>query len=197
MIAKLVALALFAVAALAPHLHAQEMAFEFDPAQTQVAFSVNTTLHTVHGSFRLRSGKVRLDPATGNASGELIVDATSGESGNNSRDQRMHRGILESAKFSDIVFRPDHIEGKLPLTGSTTLQAHGTFLIHGAAHEMTLPIQVATDADRITASLNFSVPYIKWGMKNPSTFILRVSDQAQIEIHAVGHRTVGQISAVP
>jgi polyisoprenoid-binding protein YceI len=187
MIAKL-APVLFAVAAIAPHLHAQEMAFEFDPAQTQVAFILSTTLHTVHGSFRLRSGKVRFDPTTGNASGSLIVDATSGESGNNSRDQRMHRGILESPKFPDIIFRPDHIEGKVPPSGSATLQAHGTFLIHGASHEMTLPIQVETDADRIAATLNFSVPYIKWGMKNPSTFILRVSEQAQIEIHAVGHR---------
>jgi polyisoprenoid-binding protein YceI len=187
MIAKF-APALLAVAALAPHLHAQEMAFEFDPAQTQVAFTVNSTLHTVHGSFHLRSGKVRFDPSTGSASGELIVDATSGESGNNSRDQRMHKSILESGKFSEIIFRPDHIDGKLPLSGSTTLQAHGAFLLHGATHEMTIPIQIATDADRITATLEFSIPYIKWGLKNPSTFILRVSDQAQIEIHAVGQR---------
>jgi hypothetical protein len=26
------------------------------------------------------------------------------------------------------------------------------------------------------------VPYIKWGMKNPSTFILRVSDKVEITV---------------
>jgi len=196
MVAKRFVPVLFVAAAFAAHLCAQGADFAFDPAQTQVAFSVSSTLHTVHGSFQLRSGKVHYDPATGKASGELIVDASSGMSGNSSRDERMHKSILESPKFSDIVFRPDHIEGALPASGSATLQAHGTFFIHGAGHEMTLPVQVQTEADRISATLDFMVPYIKWGMKNPSTFILRVADQAQIEIHAVGHRTV-QVSNLP
>jgi hypothetical protein len=30
------------------------------------------------------------------------------------------------------------------------------------------------------------VPYIKWGLKNPSTFIFRVSDTVDISIQAVG-----------
>jgi polyisoprenoid-binding protein YceI len=179
---------LFSAAALAASLPGQEMAFQFDPAQTQVAFTLGSTLHTVHGTFKLRSGTVRFDPASGKASGELIVDATSGASGNDSRDERMHNSILQTAKFLDIIFRPDHVEGQLPPTGSTTLQVHGIFTLHGGGHEMTIPVQVATEADRISATLAFNVPYIKWGLKNPSTFILRVSDQAQVEIHATGRR---------
>jgi polyisoprenoid-binding protein YceI len=179
---------LFSLAALGASLPGQEMAFQFDPAQTKVAFTLGSTLHTVHGTFALRSGTVRFDPATGQASGELIVDAASGASGNDSRDERMHKSILETAKFSDIVFRPDHVEGQLPPAGSATLQVHGIFTLHGAGHEMTIPIQVTTEGDRMSATLEFSVPYIKWGLKNPSTFILRVSDQAQVEIHTTGRR---------
>jgi hypothetical protein len=39
--------------------------------------------------------------------------------------------------------------------------------------------------DKLTAEIAFPVPYVKWGMKNPSTFILRVSQTVEIEIHAV------------
>jgi hypothetical protein len=30
------------------------------------------------------------------------------------------------------------------------------------------------------------VPYVRWGLKNPSTFILRVSDKLDLDINATG-----------
>jgi hypothetical protein len=39
------------------------------------------------------------------------------------------------------------------------------------------------------ATTRFSVPYVKWGLKNPSTFILRVSDSVDIDIRASGQLT--------
>ncbi len=183
--------------AVSTHLYAEEMVFEFDPAQTEVSFSLGSTLHTVHGSFQLRRGGVRFDPVTGKASGELIVDAASGSSGNHSRDDRMHKSILETGKYPDIIFRPDHVAGKLLPGGSAALQVHGQFFIHGAVHELTIPVQVGLQSERISATLDFTIPYVKWGMKNPSTFILRVSDKAQIEIHATGHQMTLSEKSLP
>jgi hypothetical protein len=40
---------------------------------------------------------------------------------------------------------------------------------------------------QVTAGAHFAVPYQKWGLKNPSTFILRVKDTVEIDVEATGH----------
>lgn len=163
-----------------------ENVFTLDPAQTQVNFTLGAVMHTVHGSFQLKRGAVRFDPAGGKAAGEIVVDARTGNTENSGRDSKMHKTVLESEKYPEIVFRPDRIDGPIPPAGTATLQVHGTFSIHGADHEMTVPVEVQTAPGQATVTMRFSIPYIQWGMKNPSTLFLRVSDHVDLEIHAVG-----------
>jgi len=163
-----------------------EVTLEFLPVQTTVGFTLGDTLHTVHGGFDLKRGRVNYNPSTGDVSGEIVLDATSGHSGNGMRDKKMHKEILESEKYPDIVFRPDRVEGKVLPEGTSTVQVHGVFSIHGADHEMTLPIQVQMSPNHWEATAHFVVPYTKWGIKNPSTFILRVSESVEIDVHATG-----------
>jgi polyisoprenoid-binding protein YceI len=167
---------------LAGALRAQPVKLHFDPAQTAVEYSVGSTLHTVHGTFKLKRGDFTFDPVTGKASGELVVDAASGESGSASRDRKMNESVLESARYPEIVFRPDRVEGKVAASGHSQVQLHGTFALHGADHEMVVPLSVDTAGGAYTASATFIVPYIKWGLKNPSTFILRVNDKVEITV---------------
>ncbi|HLK67193.1 MAG TPA: YceI family protein [Bryobacteraceae bacterium] len=164
---------------------AQETALEIDPEHTKVEFTLGDVLHTVHGSFSFTRGNVRFDNASGKASGELIVDATSGASGSQGRDHRMHSNILESALFHDIVFRPDHIEGKVAPQGTSHVQIHGIFAIHGTEHEIIMPVDVEAADGQYTATAHFFLPYVKWGMKNPSTLMLRVSDKVELTIHTI------------
>jgi len=35
--------------------------------------------------------------------------------------------------------------------------------------------------------VHFTIPYAKWGMKNPSTLFLKVSDTVEIDLAAVGN----------
>ena len=154
-----------------------------DPAQTSVEFTLGDVLHTVHGTFRLTSGALRFDPSSGKASGELVVDARSGESAK-ARDRRMHDNILESGKYPEITFRPDRVEGKPAAEGKSQVQVHGIFSIHGAEHEITVPASVDAEGGVYSVTATFVVPYVKWGMKNPSSLILRVSDKVEITIHA-------------
>ncbi len=180
------ALILILAAGAALPLSAAEMAWTFDPPQSQIHWTLDTALHQVHGTFQLKGGKIVFDPATGKAGGALIVDATSGESGNESRDTRMHASIIESRKYTEIVFMPDRVEGSLPPQGASTIQVHGKFRLMNVDHELTLPVKVEVRPGQISASMTFSVPYIKWGLKNPSMLFLRVSDHVDIEIHSVG-----------
>jgi polyisoprenoid-binding protein YceI len=168
---------------------AQPRTFTFDAAQTQVAFKLDATLHTVHGSFQLKRGTITFGE-NGQASGELVVDATTGKSGNDSRDRHMHKDILESEKYPDIVFTPEHYTGTLNEQGKSHLVVEGQFSIHGASHPLTLAIDAIMSGGNATAATTFAIPYVKWGMKNPSTFILRVSDKAEITINAVARTAV-------
>jgi polyisoprenoid-binding protein YceI len=163
-----------------------ESTVELDPARTSIGFTLDSVLHTVHGSFRLKRGSVKFDSATGKASGEIVIDVASGESGNGSRDNRMHKEILESARFPEAVFTPDHVSGDLSPSGQSQLDLHGTFQIHGASHEMTIHFRAEVKGGEVVTSTGFTIPYIQWGMKNPSTFLLKVSDKVEMNIQATG-----------
>jgi polyisoprenoid-binding protein YceI len=169
-----------------PASRAQSAAVRVDPAQTKIEFTLGSTLHTVHGTFALKSSSIRYDPASGNITGAVVVDAASGESGNTGRDQRMHREILESAKYPEIVFTPAQIKGAVAPGGTSHVEVSGKFRLHGQDHDFTLPVDVIADGPKLQLSTHFVIPYIEWGLKNPSTFILRASDKVEIEIHARG-----------
>jgi polyisoprenoid-binding protein YceI len=159
----------------------QEIVLNPDPAAATVQFKLPATLHTVHGSFKLKHGAIRFNPATGKISGDVVVDAASGNSGNDSRDRRMHKEILESAKYPEIVFTPDRVDGTVAPQGASQIQVHGVFRIHGAAHEITIPVQVRMANGQASATTNFAIPYVMWGIKNPSTFFLHVGDKVEIQ----------------
>ena len=165
----------------------QPRALAIDPAQTKVEFTLGSLLHTVHGDFHLKRGTLRFDPQSGSASGELVVDAASGESGSPNRDKRMHAAILEITKYPEITFRPDRVDGRVAPEGKSQVQLHGIFAIHGVEHEILLPITVDAAAGQYDVVGVFEVPYVSWGMKNPSTLMLRVNDKVEITIHTVVH----------
>lgn len=173
---------------MAAPLLAQEMILRSEPQQTAADFTLSDALHTVHGSFQEKRGEIHFDPASGNVSGEIVFDATSGNSGSAGRDRKMHQNVLDSARYPEISFRLDHVEGKLSPSGDSTVQIHGMFGIHGAEHEITVPVAVKFASDHWEASAHFQVPYVKWGMKNPSILFLRVGDTVDIDFRAAGAR---------
>lgn len=173
---------IFAVSAAA----AAQQTLALDPAHTFVKFTLGDVLHTVHGTFQLKSGQLRLDATSGKLSGEIVVNARSGDSGSGMRDRKMHKEVLESERYPEISFRPDGVDGKVASEGKSSVKVHGMFSIHGVDREITVPADVEMSADHWTANVHFTIPYEKWGMKNPSTLFLRVSDSVEIDLTAGG-----------
>ena len=84
------------------------------------------------------------------------------------------------------IIPASRVEGNVASGGTSTVQVHGIFSIHGTEHELTMPVRIQTFADHWIADTNFTIPYVKWGIKNPSNFMLRVSESVEIEVHATG-----------
>ena len=95
--------------------------------------------------------------------------------------------ILESARYPEIAFHPDRVEGRVALQGKSEVQLHGVFAIHGLEHEIRFPTRVDASDGRYIVTGAFEVPYVEWGMKNPSTLMFRVSDKVEITIQTVVH----------
>lgn len=169
---------------LAGGVRAQETVVRLDPAKTTVQFTLGATAHTVHGTFKLKRGEIRFDPANGKAEGQVVVDARSGDTDNSGRDKRMHQEVLLSEKYSEIVFTPTRVAGAVAAEGTSQVQVTGMMQLLGREHEMTLPFTVESSKGQVVeATTHFVVPYVDWGLKNPSSF-LRVDKFVNVEVQA-------------
>ena len=167
---------------------AQKVTVHLDPAETEIKWTLTDTLHVVHGTFQLKSGVMIFDPKTGIAEGEILVDAASGASGNSMRDSAMKKKVLETDKYPEVFFHPAKVAGE-PKPGSLQdVTVDGTFNIHGADHALRMGVKVQTNGDKIIATTHFVVPFVDWGMKDPSNFVLKVGKQVDVDV--VAHGTI-------
>jgi len=172
-----------------PLAFAQEATLRLDPEKTTVSFTLEATMHTVHGTFRLKNGAVKFNPATGAASGAVVIDAASGETGNQRRDRNMHRDVLVSERYPEITFTPARVVGNVTPQGESGVQVEGVLRLQGSDHPITLPFKVQATGGELHATTQFEVPYAAWGLKNPSTFFLHVADTVELSIAASGKLT--------
>ena len=165
---------------------APKVTIHLDPQKTEIHWTLGTTLHTVHGTFRLKGGVMTFNPATGAAEGEFLVDVTTGESGNSSRDSKMQKEVLESGKYPQAFFHPVKVSGELKPGSPQNVTVDGTFNIHGADHPLTLQMTVQLNGTGASATTHFTIPYVAWGMKDESTFLLKVDKEVTVDVTAQG-----------
>jgi len=182
--------AVFALAGLlAPAALAQHQSFVVNPDASEVKMTLNTTHEVVNGTFHVQSGSIDFDRGTPKMSGSVVVLAGSCKTGNGSRDKKMNKDILEVEQHATVSFEPKSYTGGLAPSGDSNLQVKGIFTLLGTPHEITVPMLVHLEADRATAKAHFVVPYVQWGLKNPSFLIWKADDDVAIDLNLVG--TIG------
>jgi polyisoprenoid-binding protein YceI len=179
------ALALSAFAAGAASV-SQRAVVELDPERTVVAFRVAGTLHDVEGTFELKSGRIEVDPAARRAAGRVVVDASSGDSGNARRDARMRDFVLAASRYPEIVFCPTRVEGSQNPDGSFAGTLFGVLTLRGVEREIAIAVEGIEANGHVAATGRFSVPYVAWGLPDPSFFLLRVAGEVELELHVSG-----------
>jgi len=165
---------------------AQHQTFTVAPDSSQVAFALAGTGHHVNGTFHVQSGSVDFDSAASRISGSIVVAAGSGNSGEPGRDKKMNSDVLDVARYSGVTFAPKSYQGTIAASGDSTIQVTGIFTLHGTPHDMTLPMQIHIDGNNLTAKTHFVVPYVQWGLKDPSIFVLKVAKEVEIDLTLVG-----------
>ncbi len=162
---------------------------ELDPAKTRVEFRLGGALHTTHGKFQLKRGIIKADSATGHAEGSVVVDAASGESGDSLRDNRMKASVLEAQIYPEITFNPQHFDGHLDDQGNFQAKLERVLVLHGGQHQTVIEAQGKLKGDDLVATAHFSIPYVEWGLKDPSVLFLTVAKEVDIDIAMTGHIT--------
>ena len=171
---------------LAPAALAQHHTFAVNPDASEVKITLKTTHELVNGTFHIQSGSVAFDRSTPKMSGSMVVLAGSGKTGNGSRDKKMYKEILRVEQYATLSFEPQSYAGVIAPSGDSTIQVTGLFTLLGTPHDLTIPVLVHLDSTTATAKAHFSVPYIQWGLKDPSFLFWKADKDVAIDLFLAG-----------
>jgi polyisoprenoid-binding protein YceI len=177
----------FALAAvLAQAALAQHQTFVVNADASEVKITLKTTHELVNGAFHVQAGSIDFDRSTAKMQGSVVVFAGSGKTGNDSRDKKMNKDILKVEQYATVSFEPKTYTGAIALSGDSSIQVTGIFTLLGTPHEITIPILVHLEGATATAKAHFVVPYVRWGLKNPSFMIWKADDDVAIDLFLAG-----------
>jgi hypothetical protein len=171
---------------LAPAAIAQHQTFAVSPDASEVKMTLNTTHEIVNGTFHVQSGSIEFDRSATKISGNVAVAAGSGKTGNDSRDKKMNKDILKVDQYTTVSFSPKTYTGTIAASGDSTIQVSGVFTLLGTPHDLSIPMQIHIDGTKATAKAHFIVPYVQWGLKNPSFLIWKAENDVAIDLSVVG-----------
>jgi hypothetical protein len=169
-----------------PAALAQHQTFTVNPDASEVKMTLNTTHEVVNGTFHIQSGSIEFDRSASKMSGSVVVLAGSGKTGNDSRDKKMNKDILKVAQYTTVSFAPKAYTGTIAPSGDSTIQVSGVFTLLSNSHNLTIPMQIHMDESKATVRAQFVIPYVQWGLKNPSFMFWKAENDVAIDLNLAG-----------
>ena len=145
------------------------------------------------GSFQLIKGEIDGDPdnvTTGHV--KLVINATTYDSGSDTRDRAVLSSALETAKYQVIIFDSTGLEDvqiEVPgVSGSATIV--GNLTLHGTTRIMRVPVRVSMSTDgEFSAGGEVTFRYTDFGVKVPRLlFAIPAGDEVTVAFRVVAQR---------
>jgi polyisoprenoid-binding protein YceI len=171
---------------LVPAALAQRQTFVVNPNSSEVKMTLKTTHEVVNGTFHVQSGSIEFDRGTPQMSGSVVVLAGSGKTGNGSRDKKMNKDILQVEQHATVSFEPKSYAGAIAASGDSTIQVTGIFTLLGTPHQITVPTLIHIEGTTAVAKAHFVVPYVQWGLKNPSFLVWKADNDVAMDLSLTG-----------
>jgi polyisoprenoid-binding protein YceI len=171
---------------LVPAALAQHQTFVVNPDGSEVKMTLKTTHELVTGAFHIQSGLIEFDRSASTIGGSIVVAAASGKTGNDSRDKKMDKDVLKTEQYTTVSFAPRSYTGTIAPSGDSTIQVTGVFTLLGTPHDLTIPLQIHIDGENCNAKAHFVIPYVQWGLKDPSFLVFRAEKQVALDISLTG-----------
>jgi polyisoprenoid-binding protein YceI len=164
---------------------AQVQTYKVSSELCSLTFDVSAQLHQVHGTSNAFSGIITGDPAdiTG-AKIQISLDPKTFDTDNHSRDKVMREKSLEVDKHPSIEFTSVSIESatkELVVGKATDATIKGTLKLHGMEKEMTVPVKILLEGNKLTADAGMALVLDEWKILRPRVVFFRL--QNDINIH--------------
>ena len=167
------------IAMFAQQIAPREITFIPNAADSSVSFSLDATMHTVHGTAGDVKGTVSIVSASSEGfvlDGKIAIAVRSLGTGNDRRDAKMRGESLAAAEHPEITFAPKALDRALhTLSGDLT--------IRGVSKKVAIPVSVEPAGGRIKVDGKLDVRWADHGVPDPSVFLLRVDDVAHTSFH--------------
>jgi hypothetical protein len=164
----------------------QRQTFVVNADRSVVKMTLKTNHEIVDGTFHVQAGEIVFDRSAPQMAGSVVIAAGSGKTGNDLRDKKMDKEILKVDQYATVSFAPKSYSGTIAAVGDSIIQASGVFTLLGTPHDLTIPLQIHIEGTNATARARFTIPYVQWGLKNPSFMIWKADNDVAIELTLEG-----------
>lgn len=164
--------------------------YRIEPGEpNEVRFHSEAPVESFEGSTDQVRGWIEVDLAdlSSGARWRVEVDMASLDTGIGLRNRHMRDNHLHTDEFPVAVFEGESDGAEwpaaIPRGGSTILELHGTFLLHGVARERSLAVTLAhRDDGSITIETRFPVVLSQHDIPRPKFLMIKLAEEQDVQL---------------